>query len=47
MFTDWHGKKQPDRAGWYRGGKFDITSVKQPIRDYLMLCGWKKAELFE
>ena len=26
--------------------KFNTTSVKQPIRDYLTACGWKKAGLF-
>lgn len=26
--------------------KFNTTSVKQPIRDYLGNCGWKKAALF-
>ena len=25
---------------------FDTTSIKQPIRDYLTACGWKKAGLF-
>jgi len=28
------------------GAKFNTTSVKQPIRDYLTACGWKKAGLF-
>ena len=28
------------------GFKFDTTKVKQPIRDYLTKCGWKKAGLF-
>ena len=28
------------------GIKFDTTKVKQPIRDYLTSCGWKKAGLF-
>ena len=28
------------------GFKFDTTAVKQPIRDYLTACGWKKAGLF-
>ena len=23
--------------------KFDTTAVKQPVREYLMACGWKKA----
>ena len=26
--------------------KFDTSLVKQPIRDYLTNCGWKKAGLF-
>ena len=26
--------------------KFNTTLVKQPIRDYLTACGWKKAGLF-
>lgn len=28
------------------GVTFDTTKVKQPIRDYLTSCGWKKAGLF-
>ena len=28
------------------GFKFDTTMVKQPVRDYLTACGWKKAGLF-
>ena len=28
------------------GFKFDTSLVKQPIRDYLMCCGWKKGGLF-
>ena len=28
------------------GFKFDTTLIKQPIRDYLTTCGWKKAGLF-
>ena len=28
------------------GFKFDTAKVKQPIRDYLTSCGWKKAGLF-
>lgn len=28
------------------GFKFDTTAVKQPVRDYLTSCGWKKAGLF-
>ena len=28
------------------GFKFDTTAVKQPIRDYLTACGWKKAGMF-
>jgi len=28
------------------GFKFDTTAVKQPIREYLTACGWKKAGLF-
>ena len=27
------------------GFKFNTTDVKQPIRDYLISCGWKKAGL--
>lgn len=27
------------------GFKFDTTTVKQPVRDYLTACGWKKAGL--
>ena len=28
------------------GFKFNTTDVKQPIRDWLISCGWKKAGLF-
>jgi len=28
------------------GFKFDTALIKQPIRDYLTACGWKKAGLF-
>ena len=28
------------------GFKFNTTDVKQPIRDYLISCGWKKSGLF-
>ena len=28
------------------GFKFDTAKVKEPIRDYLAKCGWKKAGLF-
>jgi len=28
------------------GFKFDTAIIKQPIRDYLTECGWKKAGLF-
>jgi hypothetical protein len=28
------------------GFKFDTTTVKQPVRDYLTACGWKKAGIF-
>jgi len=28
------------------GYKFDTSLVKQPIRDYLTRCGWKKGGLF-
>ena len=28
------------------GFSFDTTTVKQPVRDYLTACGWKKAGLF-
>ena len=28
------------------GFKLDTTAVKQPIRDYLTSCGWKKAGMF-
>jgi hypothetical protein len=28
------------------GFKFDTATVKQPIRDYMISCGWKKAGLF-
>jgi len=28
------------------GFKFDTSLVKQPIRDYLTRCGWKKSGLF-
>jgi len=28
------------------GFKFDTSLVKQPIRDYLTCCGWKKGGLF-
>lgn len=28
------------------GFKFNTTTVKEPIRDYLVACGWKKAGLF-
>ena len=26
--------------------KFDTTALKQPVRDYLTACGWKKAGMF-
>jgi len=32
---------QPD--GQLAASKFDTTLVKQPIREYLTACGWKKA----
>ena len=28
------------------GFKFNTNTIKQPIRDYLTACGWKKAGLF-
>ena len=28
------------------GFSFDTAAVKQPVRDYLTACGWKKAGLF-
>ena len=28
------------------GFKFNTTDVKQPVREYLMSCGWKQAGLF-
>ena len=28
------------------GFKFNTTDVKQPVRDYLVSCGWKQAGLF-
>jgi len=36
---------QTGQAGIVKA-KFDTTSVKQPVRDYLTACGWKKAGLF-
>ena len=35
---------QTGQAGFV-GFKFDTAAVKQPIRDYLTACGWKKAGL--
>ncbi|MCL1951188.1 MAG: zinc ribbon domain-containing protein [Oscillospiraceae bacterium] len=39
---------KPDAQGQLglAASKFDTTLVKQPIRDYLTACGWKKAGLF-
>jgi len=37
--------KQTGETGMI-SAKFDTTKVKQPIRDYLTNCGWKKAGLF-
>ena len=36
---------QTGQAGIVKA-KFNTTLVKQPIRDYLTACGWKKAGLF-
>jgi hypothetical protein len=38
--------KKPDGSLGLVSGRFDTTLVKQPIRDYLTACGWKKAGLF-
>lgn len=40
------GKNNQTGQAGVIGFKFDTTAVKQPIRDYLKACGWKKAGLF-
>ena len=40
------GKDNQSGQAGLVGFKFDTTAVKQPIRDYLTACGWKKAGLF-
>ena len=40
------GKNNQTGEAGVIGFKFDTTKVKQPIRDYLANCGWKKAGLF-
>lgn len=40
------GKNNQTGQAGIVGFKFDTTAVKQPIRDYLSACGWKKAGLF-
>ena len=37
------GKNNQTGEAGLIGFKFDTTAVKQPIRDYLTSCGWKKA----
>ena len=37
--------KQTGESGLIKH-KFDTSSVKQPVREYLTNCGWKKAGLF-
>ena len=39
------GKKRDDSFGVQKT-TFDTELIKQPIRDYLKLCGWKKKGLF-
>ena len=45
-FTFGAGKNNQTGEAGMIGIKFDTTKVKQPIRDYLTACGWKKAGLF-
>ena len=40
------GKNNQTGEAGIVGFKFNTTAVKQPIRDYLTACGWKKAGLF-
>ena len=40
------GKNNQTGQAGLIGFKFNTTAVKQPIRDYLTSCGWKKAGLF-
>ena len=40
------GKNNQTGEAGLIGIKFDTTKVKQPVRDYLTKCGWKKAGLF-
>ena len=45
-FTFGSGQNHQTKETGTIGFKFDTTQVKQPIRDYLTNCGWKKAGLF-
>ena len=40
------GKNNQTGEAGVIGFKFNTTDVKQPVRDYLTSCGWKKAGLF-
>ena len=40
------GKNNQTGEAGIVGFKFDSTMLKQPVRDYLTSCGWKKAGLF-
>ena len=40
------GKNNQTGEAGIVGFKFNTTTVKQPIRDYLTACGWRKAGLF-
>ena len=40
------GKNNQTGEAGLIGVKFDTAKIKQPIRDYLTECGWKKAGLF-
>ena len=36
--------KKPDGSTGIVSSKFDTTMVKEPIRNYLIACGWKKGK---
>jgi len=38
--------KKPDGSFGVLSGKFDTSMVKEPVRNYLTACGYKKAGLF-
>ena len=40
------GKNNQTGEAGIIGFKFNTTDVKQPVRDYLTSCGWKKAGMF-